>query len=191
MKRIYLKPFLKVLNRVFPIADRRKTPMRRVDLTPALRNLDQTDLHAGSRRILAVLNGLEANVQAVEITVLKDRASVLAITEDQAEALGEDWPVMEAFGAILFLVNQARAPEARTVSPGMGELGFVIERNSGLLPSDMAALRCTCGLYPPPDMFAVLQILRGSSLSGHMSGKPSGGRFEAQNERRHIGGEPS
>ena len=134
--------------------------MRRVDLTPALRNLDQTDLYVGSRRILAVLNGLAADVQVIEISVLKDRASVVTITGDRAETLGEDWPVMEAFGAILFLVNQARAPEARTRLPGMGELEFVIERNSGLLPPSMAALRCTCGLYPPPGMYAVLQILR-------------------------------
>ena len=165
--------------------------MRRVDLTPALRNLDQTDLHAGSRRILALLDSVETDVLAIEISVLKERARVVVLSAFQTWAPDVDWPVMEAFGAILFLVNQRRAPEARTLSPGMGKLGFVIERNSGLLPPGIAALRCTCGLYPPPDMFAVLQILRGSSLSGRMFGKPSGGRFEAQNKSRHIGGEIS
>ena len=127
--------------------------MRRVDLTPALR------------------------VPTLEMSVLQDRAVLRGIGADRTEVMGPDWPVMEAFGALLFLLNQSRAPGQRTLKPGMGELGFSIDRHSGLLPPGMVALRCICGLYPPPDMFAVLNILRNVSNrpdeASHFAGEPN------------------
>ena len=151
--------------------------MRRVDLSRALREPTQADLHAGSRRILALLDGAAATgVWEYELSVLKECAVLRAIGAENTEVTGPDWPVMEAFGAILFLINQGRAPERRSLHVGTGELGFSIDRHSGLLPPGMVSLRCICGLYPPPDMFAVLRILRDVRT-------PSG-------EARHFAGEP-
>ena len=145
--------------------------MRRVDLTPALRKVTPAELHAGSRRLLALLDGLAPDVLAIEISVLKERAQVVTLTEQHTDPPKRDWPVMEGFGALLFLVNQGRDPEKRSLVPGTGELGFVIGLNSGLLPPGIVSLRCICGLYPPPDMFAVLQILRdGDTEPGQIAG---------------------
>ena len=136
--------------------------MRRVDLTPGLLTPAPAELHAGSRRMLALLDGLDATrIQAVEMSVLKECAVLRTLSEDGTRKLKPRWPVMEAFGALVFLVNQSRPPEQHALQPGTGKLGFSIDRASGLLPPGILSLRCICGLYPPPDMFAVLNILRG------------------------------
>ena len=146
--------------------------MKRVDLTPGLPVPIPADLHAGSRRMLALLNGLDATrIQAVEMSVLEEGATLRTLSEDGTRELKPHWPVMDAFGALVFLINQSRPPEQRTLHFRTGELGFVIGSNSGLLPPGILSLRCICGLYPPPDMFAVLNILRdGGPWLEHVNG---------------------
>ena len=137
--------------------------MRRVDLTPNLPVPAPADLHAGSRRMLALLDGLDTTrILAVEMSVLEEGAVLRTLSEDGTRELKPHWPVMEAFGALVFLINQSRPPEQRSLHVRTVELGFLIGSNSGLLPPGILSLRGICGLYPPPDMFAVLNILRDS-----------------------------
>lgn len=140
--------------------------MRRVDLTPALRTVTQADLHAGGRRILTLLDEFTTTgMWEYELSVFKDHAMLQAIRwGNKTETLEYVWPVMEAYGAILFLVNQGQSPEKRSFNPGFGKLGFLIDWSSGLLPPGIAALRCNCRLYPPPNLSASIHILRNVGL---------------------------
>ena len=84
--------------------------------------------------------------------MLKEGSDASTLSEDGTRELKLRWPVMEAFGALVFLLNQSRPPEQRSLHVRTGELQFAIGSNSGLLPPGILSLPLYLRSLSPPDM---------------------------------------
>ena len=123
------------------------------------RKLRVEDLYQGHCKFYALLTDIIwQDVETCELIMPGELAEVKLVRRDGTRVPGPQWSRLEALGVILFMENQGLAPDQRSLVPGAVAAGAELDALSGLLPPEIAALRCDYALPTPAGTDTNIQL---------------------------------